>query len=112
MHNFPSPHTDFLTQYIDYRVPVDMFAELGRYDGSCLVDRTTGEAAARCDSEAANFLTLNLMHDMSPAKRASKLRARSMPRTWWPSRWVAPLRTASGFSSTFPGAAPRIRTRR
>jgi len=68
VHNFPSPHTDFLTQYIDYRVPVEMYDEIGRYDGSCLVDRTTGEAAARCDSEAANFLTLNLMHDIVTGK--------------------------------------------
>lgn len=64
MHNFPSPHSDFLTQSIDYPVPVAMFAELARFDGSCLVDRTAGEVAARCDSEAANMLTLNLMHDI------------------------------------------------
>ena len=64
MHNFPSPHSDFLTQWIDYHVPVDKFDEIGRYDGSCLVDRTAGEAGARCDSEAANMITLNLMHDI------------------------------------------------
>ncbi len=63
-HNFPMPHTHFLSQYIDYRVPVDKVAEITRFDGSCLVDRTSGEAAARCDSEAANILTLNLMHDI------------------------------------------------
>ena len=64
MHNFPSPHSDYLTQYIDYQVPVSMFALLGEFDGSCLVDRTAGEVGARCDSEAANTLTLNLMHDI------------------------------------------------
>ncbi len=32
------------------------------------MDRTTGEAAGRCDSEAANFLTLNLMHDIVTGK--------------------------------------------
>ena len=63
-HNFPAPHSDFLTQYIDYRVPPEMCDEVARFDGSCLVDRTAGEAAARCDSEAANLLTLNLMHDI------------------------------------------------
>ena len=68
VHNFPSPHTDSLTQYIDYRVDVDKFDDIGRFDGSCLVDRTTGEAAARCDSEAANFLTLNLMHEIVSGK--------------------------------------------
>ncbi len=69
LHNFPSPHADFLTQWIDYRVPVDKFDVLGQYDGSCLVDRTTGEAGARCDSEAANMLTLNLMHDLVTGNR-------------------------------------------
>ena len=68
LHDFPSPHSDFLTQYIDYRVPVEMFSMLGEYDGSCLVDRTAGEAAARCDSEAANILTMNLMHDLITGK--------------------------------------------
>ena len=63
-HNFPAPHSDFLTQYIDYRVPPEKFDEIARFDGSCLVDRTAGEAAARCDSEAANTITLNLMHDI------------------------------------------------
>lgn len=63
-HNFPAPHSDYLTQWIDYKVPVEMFDAIGRYDGSCLVDRTAGEAGARCDSEAANTITLNYMHEI------------------------------------------------
>lgn len=70
IHNFPSPHSDFLTQWIDYRVPVDKFDEIARYDGSCLVDRTAGEAGARCDSEAANTITLNLMHEIVTGQRS------------------------------------------
>ena len=31
------------------------------FDGSILVDRTRGEVAARCDSEAANVLGLNMV---------------------------------------------------
>ena len=69
IHNFPAPHSDFLTQWIDYHVPVDKFDEIGRYDGSCLVDRTAGEAGARCDSEAANMITLNLMHEIVSGQR-------------------------------------------
>ena len=68
LHNFPTPHSDFLTQYIDYRVPVGMLDVIGAFDGSCLVDRTVGEAAARCDSEAMNILTLNLMHELVTGK--------------------------------------------
>ena len=70
VHKFPTPHADFLTQSIDYAVPVEKLGELGRYDGSCLIDRTMGEAAARCDSEAANFLTLNLMHEIVAGTRS------------------------------------------
>lgn len=69
IHNFPAPHSDYLTMWIDYRVPVDMVDAITRYDGSCLVDRTAGEAAARCDSEAANTITLNLMHEIVTGKR-------------------------------------------
>lgn len=68
-HNFPAPHTDYLTNWIDYPVPVDLAAELTRFDGSCLIDRTAGEAGARCDSEAANFITLNLMHEIVTGAR-------------------------------------------
>lgn len=70
IHNFPSPHSDFITQYIDYRVPTEKFDEIGQFDGSCLVDRTAGEAAARCDTEAANILTLNLMHEIVTGERS------------------------------------------
>lgn len=69
-HNFPAPHTDYLTNWIDYQIPVHLAAELTRYDGSCLIDRTAGEAGARCDSEAANFITLNLMHEIVTGSRS------------------------------------------
>lgn len=67
-HNFPSPHSDFLTQHIDYKMPPEKFDEIARFDGSCLLDRTAGETGARCDSEVANTLTLNLMHDIVTGK--------------------------------------------
>ena len=53
VHHWPTPHTDFLTQYIDYRVPPQQAHLVAMFDGSILVDRTRGEVAARCDSEAA-----------------------------------------------------------
>ncbi|MBW3571283.1 MAG: hypothetical protein KY467_09265 [Gemmatimonadetes bacterium] len=75
-HNFPAPHSDYLTQWIDYKVPVELVDAITRYDGSCLIDRTAGEAAARCDSEAANMITLNLMHDIvTGAKTVEQARA-------------------------------------
>ncbi len=68
-HNFPAPHTDYIINWNDYPVPVDLATELTRYDGSCLIDRTAGEADARCDSEAANFITLNFMREIATGKR-------------------------------------------
>jgi hypothetical protein len=64
-HDFPAPHSDYVMEYIDYAVPVDKVSDIARFDGSCLVDRTAGEVAARCDSEAANTITLNLMHEIA-----------------------------------------------
>jgi hypothetical protein len=63
-HNFPAPHIDSVESFIDYRVPVDKFTPLAEYDGSVVVERTAGEVSARCHDEQANFLALNLMHDI------------------------------------------------
>lgn len=68
-HKFPMPHKDVLEQFIPYRVPPEKFDELARYDGSVIVERTKGEISARCDKEAANFLALNLAHDIVTGKR-------------------------------------------
>ncbi|MGQ0816109.1 MAG: hypothetical protein ACT4O1_16890 [Gemmatimonadota bacterium] len=69
VHNWPTPHSDFLTQVIDYRVPPEMFDDIANFDGSILLDRTKGEVAARCDSEAANVLGLNMVHEIVTGKR-------------------------------------------
>jgi hypothetical protein len=63
-HNFPKPRTDMLLQAIDYPVPPEKFDELAEYDGSVIAERTKGELSARCDMEEANFLALNLAHDI------------------------------------------------
>ncbi len=69
-HNWPAPHSDFLTQVVDYRVPPEMFDAIARFDGSILLDRTRGEVAARCDSEAANVLGVNMVHEIVTGKRS------------------------------------------
>lgn len=63
-HNFPTPHVDFLEQTIDYRVPIYLYDEIAAYDGSVYLDRTRGEASAKCDKEEMNFLALNLLNDI------------------------------------------------
>ena len=68
-HDWPMAHTDYLLQTINYKVPVDKFDELARYDGSVIVDRTKGTLSARCDKEEMNFLALNLAHDIITGKK-------------------------------------------
>lgn len=68
-HHFPKPHADLLEQVIDYRVPIERLADVARFHGSLVVDRTRGEVAARCDMEETNVLALNLMHDVVRAAR-------------------------------------------
>lgn len=68
-HNFPMPHTDLLQQWISHKVPTDKLDELAKYDGSVVMERTTGMISARCDKEGANFLALNLAHDIIMGKR-------------------------------------------
>lgn len=63
-HDFPVPHYDMLYQSIDFSVPESLFDDLARYDGSLIVERTRGTLGARCDSEMANFLAINLAHDI------------------------------------------------
>ncbi|CAN5334960.1 hypothetical protein BH24GEM2_BH24GEM2_16400 [soil metagenome] len=68
-HNFPMPHPDVMEQVIDYRVPPAMFTALAMYDGSVIVERTKGEMSARCDKEGANFLAINLAHEIATGRR-------------------------------------------
>jgi hypothetical protein len=62
-HDFPSHHTDFLEQFINYRVPVEMYSTLAEFDGSVIAERTKGELSARCGDTSMNFVALNLAHD-------------------------------------------------
>lgn len=64
-HNFPAPHLDSVESVIDYRFPVDKAHEVCAFDGSVVINRTEGEVSARCHDEQANFLALNLMHDIA-----------------------------------------------
>lgn len=68
-HNFPVPHIDAVESVIEYRVPVDKFSALAAFDGSVVVERTTGEVSARCHDLQANNLALNLMHDIVTGAR-------------------------------------------
>lgn len=69
-HNFPAPHIDAVESVIDYRVPPDKVSALAAFDGSVVVERTAGEVSARCHDEQANFLALNLMHDIVTGRKS------------------------------------------
>lgn len=71
-HDFPQPHTDVIENFINYRVPPEMFSELAKFDGSVVVERTRGEVSSRCDMEAANIIALNLMNDIVTGKLDAK----------------------------------------
>lgn len=63
-HEFPDHHVDYLEQVIDYHVPPDRADEVIRFDGSVTIRRTRGELSAECHGEPANFLAINLTHDI------------------------------------------------
>lgn len=69
-HRFPMAHTDMLYQSIAYRIDPAHADELLQYDGSVILERTKGEIAARCDKEEANFLAINLAHEIAMGKRS------------------------------------------
>lgn len=70
VHNFPTPHVDYFTQYVSYRVPATRASDLAAFDGSVIVDRTAGQLGSRCDHEAFNTLTLNLAVEVIDGTRS------------------------------------------
>ena len=68
-HIFPVDHMDVMEQVIDHKVPVAKFSDLAAFDGSVTVRRTDGEMSAKCDKEGANFLAINLAHDVLTGKK-------------------------------------------
>lgn len=69
VHNFPTPHTDFLTQFVDYPISPARAAQLVAFDGSVIIDRTAGQLGSRCDHEPFNVLTLNLAVEIMEGRR-------------------------------------------
>lgn len=69
-HDFPMPHKDCLLQVVNYEVPVEKYSDMARYDGSVILERTKGTMGARCDKEMANYLALNLAHDVAQGNRS------------------------------------------
>lgn len=71
-HEFPAHHTDYLEQFIDYKVPVGKYTELAEFDGSVIAERTKGEISARCGGTSMNFVAINLAHDIVTGDKTVK----------------------------------------
>jgi hypothetical protein len=71
LHNFPTQHMDVLKQTVFLKVPNDKLVALAEYDGSVIVDQTSGRISARCGKEEMNFLALNLAHDIISGKKSA-----------------------------------------
>lgn len=69
-HDFPAPHFDSVEAVLDYHVPTELYGALAEFDGSVMVERTTGEISARCHDEEANNLALNLANDIVTGERS------------------------------------------
>jgi hypothetical protein len=69
-HNFPMVHTDVMQQWVRLRTTEGKIDNLFKYDGSVVVERTTGLISARCDKEGANFLALNLAYDIIQGRKS------------------------------------------
>ncbi|MGQ0699867.1 MAG: hypothetical protein ACT4PZ_16690 [Panacagrimonas sp.] len=117
LHNFPMPHTDVMQQWVDYKAPAETHDDLARYDGSVVVERTSGEISARCESEGANFLALNLADEIVTGKR-SVSEARRMHgaqivamKATLPAPYTEKLRFALGEATQDPDQALAGRTR-
>lgn len=70
VHNFPTPHTDFFAQVVEYPVDPAKVAGEAAFDGSVIINRTAGQIASRCNTEAANTLTLNVLVELLEGRRA------------------------------------------
>ena len=71
VHNWPTIHSDFLTQVIDYRVPPDKFSAVAEFDGRARSEfgnrcrQQVGQRAARKRIVPANALRIELLSGAS-----------------------------------------------
>ncbi len=69
-HNFPIPHKDAMHQAVNYNIDPSKADEILQFDGSIILNRTAGMIGAICDKEPANFLAVNLAHEVATGKKS------------------------------------------
>lgn len=76
VHREPRTHRlvlwnkDYLRQTVSYKVPYDRISDLKYFDKNIDVDEVKGELSVQSDSEAMNFLAVNLAEDIITGKRS------------------------------------------
>ena len=104
LHNFPTPHTDFLIQAVQYPVDPDVYDDLAKFNGSAVVERTWGLLGGMCGDEAMNLMIVNLAHEIAAGKLGWKeARAKLVELT---RRWIsgAAPAEATGLRFSLPPA--------
>lgn len=71
-HRFPLMHQNALEHVVEYKAPANKVAQIWKYNGSIVLDRTKGEMSSFADNEAMNILALNLAHDIMTGKRGTE----------------------------------------
>ncbi len=69
-HHFPMPHQDVLENVIDYKASLEKYDDVAKFDGSVMLERTTGEMRVLCFKEELNFVSLNLANDVIEGKQS------------------------------------------
>lgn len=69
-HDFPIPHKDAMHQAVNYKIDPSNADEILEFDGSVILNRTAGRIGAICDKEPANFLAVNLAHEVATGKKS------------------------------------------
>src|SRR5262249_36521961 len=70
LHYVGKRDTDYLEQTAADRIPSGKIADLKRFDRRIEVDPVHGLLTARSESEALNFLTLNLAEEIARGRRS------------------------------------------
>lgn len=70
-HDAGGEDRNYLENTIGYRVPAARVEELTAFDGKLDADARFGEMSARSDSEATNFLLLNVADEIARGERSA-----------------------------------------
>jgi len=104
MHNWPRPHAGVIEQAVAFRVAPDRIAEMVKFSGSLLVDRTAGVLISRAGSEEANILAMNMAWQISSGARDSESARRECERLSLSSGEPSPLTERFTFTPAAAGS--------